>query len=243
MLEGHPLETKSWLPDLPCSPLNERPGQRTKLALIGASMLGDDPPPLDDSEWDVWGCNSLWRRHLDSQGRFRADDWFEMHPLSVQTAQEHRDMTECPVNLYVLGETFEYNWTTYPLDKVREYFGPRDYFTVTFAYQIALALMNDYEEIGLYGVELWQGSVREMRVELPCLNYWLGVAFGQGTKITLPSYSKLLYHEQLYGYDYEADVRQSGYDDAAIASRWHREQEKRNQDWRPSPLSQAVRLR
>lgn len=214
-----------------------------KVALVGASMLGDDPPPIedDDEDWEVWGCNSLWRKHLDSQGRFRADRWFEMHPLSAQTDQEMQDMSDCPVPLYVLYKMFIPQSVVYPLEDIRKRFGERDYFTVTFAYQIALALLEGYKEIGLWGVELWQGSTRETRIEFPCLMYWLGLARGMGVKITLPSYSKLLWHEHLYGYDYDEDVRQSKIDDAYVAERWHREQMK--QPWKESPLSKAVKIR
>ena len=221
------------MPDLPLSLLNQQPGRR-KLALVGASQLEDEPPPLDDPTWDVWGCNSLWKKHLDRHGRFRADAWWEMHPVNVQTRQELMDMGDCPVPLYILGG--EYNlltpykhWITYPLDQMREIYGPRDYFTCTFAYQIALALTMGYREIGLWGVELWQGSTRETRVELPCLTYWLGVAKGRGVTITLPRYSKLLWHEHLYGYDYEADVAQSKSDDAYVAVRWYEEEQARQQ--------------
>ena len=223
------METKSWLPSLAQSPLNRRPFQRRKLAIVGASALDEDErPPLDDPDWDVWGCNSLWRKHLDRKGMFRADAWFEMHPIDVQTPQELRDMVDCPVNLYVLSnEVLENHWIEYPLNVVRRRFGERDYFTNTFAYQIALALTKDYREIGLWGVELWQGSTREARIELPCLEYWLGVAKGRGVTIALPDYSKLLWHEHLYGYDYTADVAQSAIDDRDVAVKWCQEEAKR----------------
>jgi hypothetical protein len=231
-MEGDTFETRSWLPSMPRSPLNLRPFTRTKLAIVGASALTDDePPPLSDPQWDVWGCNSLWRRHLDANGLFRADVWWEMHPISAQTEQELLDMHECPVPLYVLNENGRSldcpHWMAYPLDQMREEFGDRDYYTNTFAYQVALAITQGYQEIGLWGVELWQGSTREARVELPCLNYWLGIAKGKGIIITLPDYSKLLWHEHLYGYDYSDDVAQSATDDRDVAVKWCQEEAKR----------------
>jgi len=232
-MEEGTLETKSWLPAMSQSPLNLRPFQRRKLAIIGASAPeGGERPPLDDPDWDVWGCNSLWRKHLDKQGLFRADSWFEMHPLNAQTPQELLDMTECPIPLYVLGNPtlntiWHKHWIQYPLNIIRRRFGERDYFTNTFAYQVALALTKDYREIGLWGVELWQGSTREARIELPCLEFWLGIAKGRGVAITLPEYSKLLWHEHLYGYDYDADVEQSAIDDKDVAIKWCQEEAKR----------------
>ncbi len=86
-----------WLARVACSKLNGLPG-RTRVALIGASQLDkDERPPFEDPTWDVWSCNSLWHLCKDTNGLFRADAWFELHPLSVQTAQERRDMDDCPV--------------------------------------------------------------------------------------------------------------------------------------------------
>lgn len=207
----------SWLPNVLLSPLNGRAGRRKKLALVGASRPPDgERPPLDDPSWDVWGCNSLWKLHLDTEKRLRASAWWEMHPLSAQTPQELQDMYDCPVPLYVLGDEeseLADHWITYPFTCMHDTYGQRGYYTCTFAYQIALALTLSYEEIGLYGVELQGGSVRERRIELPCLTYWLGLAIGRGIKITLPDYSQLLWHEHLYGYDYDEDVQQSKIDD------------------------------
>lgn len=239
------MDTTHWLRDVPLSPLNGRRGPgRTKIALVGASAPdGGEHPPLDDPEWDVWGCNSLWNLNMDAQERLRADAWWEMHPLSAQTPQELQDMHDCPVPLYVLDDPKEIasakevyhaadysirqlqqpptRWIMYPLEEIRAMFGQRDYFTVTFAYMVALAMWIGYDEIGLYGVELQRGSVRERRLELPCLTYWLGLAIGRGIKITLPEYSNLLWHEHLYGYDYDVDVERSASGDRDIALLWH----------------------
>lgn len=222
-------DVKSWLPALSVSPLNCRPFQRRKLALIGASSLNaTERPPFEDPKWDVWGCNSLWRRHLDKDGLFRADAWWEMHPAAAQTPQELFDMTESPVPMYVLDQnelpSIFQHWITYPFSRIAKAFGSRSYFTNTFAYQVAMAMLLGYQEIGLWGIELWQGSTREQRVELPCLNYWLGLATGKGIKITLPEYSKMLWHEHLYGYDYEEDVAQSAIDDRELAVLWCQEE-------------------
>ena len=99
------------------SPLNgAKAMQRDRLLLVGASltprMCEELAPLLDDPAYDVWGCNSLWNLHLDRAGRFRADAWFEMHPLAAQTPQERRDMDDCPVPIYVLDAPLQPHWTT-----------------------------------------------------------------------------------------------------------------------------------
>ena len=199
-----------WLANTPTSHLNGAQHRR-KLALIGASQIDvGERPPLDDPEWDVWSCNSLWTLCLDRHRRFRADAWFELHPLSVQTQQELIEMYDCPVPLYVLehrtmGGVWAPHWVTFPLDMLRKRFGDRDYFTCTMAYQVALALTRNYATIGLWGMELWQGSARERTCELRGLEFWLGVAKGMGVEIVLPSYSCLIQHQHLYGYDYHEE--------------------------------------
>lgn len=212
-----------WLKDMPCSPLNGKPG-RKKVAIVAASALGEERPPLEDNTWDVWSCNSLWRQCLDTTGRLRADAWFEMHPLAVQTAQERTDMHDCPLPLYVLGEPLETHWRRYPIDEIVHKFGGRDFFSCTFCYQLALAIILGYTTIGLWGVELWQGSARERTIELLGVTYWLGVAQGRGVKVVLPEYSRLLWHPLRYGYDYDAEAALVDGQLEDLVSRWLEEQ-------------------
>lgn len=198
--------TTSWLNEATCSPLNGKPG-RKKVAIIAASQIHKfQRPPFEDPEWDIWCCNSLWGLCLDAHKFFRADRWFELHPLEVQTEQESRDMQECPCPLYVLGEELCPQWITFPLDKIREKFGDRDFFTCTMCYQIALALAEGYTSIGLWGMELWGGSARERFVELRGVEFWMGVAKGMGVEVVLPEYSCLALHPYLYGYDYQTEA-------------------------------------
>jgi hypothetical protein len=207
---------------VPLSSLNGQP-PRKKVALVGASQLDKaERPPLEDKTWDVWGCNSLWPLCMDTQGRFRADAWFEMHPLSVQTPQERLDMDDCPVPLYVLGKELQPHWRTYPLTSIRQQFGERDYFTCTMCYQVAVALVLGYQEIGLWGMELWQGTPRERTTELRGLEYWLGIAKGRGVTVTLPDYSCLIQHPYLYGYDYVKEADYTEAEVAATALEWQR---------------------
>ncbi len=204
-----PPVVTDWLTKLERSPLNDHP-RRGKVALIGNSMLGPERPPLEDPTWDIWGCNSLWKRCLDKQNRFRADAWFELHPLSVQTPQELEDMHNCPVPLYVLDieprpKGLTDHWRCFPIDLIRDQFGHRDYFTCTMCFQIALAIQLGYRTLGIFGMELWQGSSRERLIELPAMLYWMGLAKGAGMEIVLPGYSKLASFPLLYGYHYHQE--------------------------------------
>ncbi len=228
---------EQWLDKFPCSSLN-RPmprltRQRQQVAILGAAELDRrERPPLHDDAWDVWGCNSLWARAIDDAGLLRADAWFELHPLSAQTEQELLNMLTCPVPLYVLDDVqvqfleqakqdvhYPARWEAFPFSVIQEKFPWQNYYTCTFAYQIALALYLGYETIGLWGMELWQGSVRERRIELPCVTYWIGIARGMGVRMVTPTYSRLATYPYRYGYDYDADVQRSASDDRELGVR------------------------
>lgn len=181
--------------------------KRSKVALIGANPSYAQAP-FDDPNWEIWGCNSLWSCCRDSRGLFRADRWFELHPMSVQTEDELRAIHACPVPIYLLDmrDTFTVkNAIMYPLGEIINRFKTR-YFTCTFAYQIALALSESVTDIGLYGIELAYGTARERTVEKACVEFWIGVAKGIGVAVHLPQYSYLCRQENLYGYHYYEEV-------------------------------------
>lgn len=182
---------------------------REKVAIIAA-----DPSyslaPFEDNEWEVWGCNSMWHLCRDSKGRFRADRWFEMHPMSVQTEEELRAINLCPIPLYHLGDADGIqapSGVAYPLEKVLAQF-PYRYFTCTFAYQIALAMHEGFTTIGLFGVELDRGTARERMVEKACVEFWIGLALGAGINVITPDGSRLCAQEHLYGYEYHKEVEE-----------------------------------
>ena len=218
------MRAAHWLASLPCSPLNGgRLGK--KVALVGASQLDkEERPPLEDPTWDVWSCNSLWKLCLDVNGHFRADRWFELHPYAAQTQQEYVEMIDCPVPLYVIGEAVHDHWMPFPLELIRARFGDRDYFTCTMCYQVALALAQGYTTIGLWGMELWQGSSRERTCELRGLEFWLGVAKGMGVEIVLPDYSCLIQHPLLYGVDYAEEGALARGEVLGIVREWKHEE-------------------
>jgi len=194
--------------DVICEPI------RSKVAIMGANRETAGCAPLMDGDWEIWGCNGLWPLCLDAEKYFRADRWFELHPLDVQTHKELCDMIRCPVPLYTVDyETHIPDTVRFPVERVTRFMAgalnlPKDwpgYFACTFAYQIALAISEGFREIGLYGVELIQGSFREMTYEFACVSWWLGVARGMGITVTVPDHSSLTHHPFLYGLDYHKE--------------------------------------
>lgn len=168
---------------------------KKKVAIIGGSS-SRVLAPWDDYSWECWGLNEIEQE--------RAERRFELHPIGVQNPSELIKLgnyTE-PVYLLKLDDDNVPMGVRYPIEKVLAVSGARDYFTCTFAYQVALAISEGFEEIGLWGVNLAWGSPRERTVERTCLEWWLGLSEGKGIKVTTPSSDDLLSHHYRYGYDY-----------------------------------------
>lgn len=185
---------------------------RTKVAIIGCGSSRASAP-WNDPAWIVWGLNEIPQP--------RATAWFEMHPMSVQNAREFAWLAQCPTPCYVLSledcrpRVMDYdgaaaaflgvkNAVQYPLARVLALPGARDWFTSTFAYQVALAIADGFEEIGLWGVDLRRGTLREQTVEWACLAWWCGYAAARGVKVTTAG-DYTWTHPGRYGYDYHRE--------------------------------------
>lgn len=181
--------------------------RRKKVCIYGAGLFRRDAP-LGDPEWEVWAINVVPPVYsFDGSGeRFlRADRWFDLHQRCAQSKDDLRWIAKCPVPIYLPPDLVDASplGVLYPLDEIEEFFST-SYWACTFAYQIALAIYEGFEEIGLHGVELAYGSQRERSVEFANVAYWLGRAQERGLKISLPSSknSFLLKHPGRYGFEY-----------------------------------------
>lgn len=189
--------------------------RRTKLALVGGVTPLRVGIPWDDESWEIWGANFFWTSMP------RATRWFEIHIPSVLTAAEKRAVAASTVPVYMRRA---YPWAPlsvrFPIERVldSDIIGTNpptwlrrteqwaNVFTCTFCFQLALAITEGFDEIGLWGIDFSRGSARERTVEWRGVAYWLGVAQGLGTKVTLPKGCTLLDHGPRYGLDYWDEV-------------------------------------
>ena len=198
-------------PFSPPSPLNGLPNRR-KVALIGP-LADAINAPVDSPDWDIWGLNDCAVYTRDSEGRFRADAWWELHPaddrLWARRPTGYREwlrLLPCP--LYTFDVRISPVLVT---DEALS--GGRQFFACTAAYQIQEAVELGYQTIGVWGMSF--RSKREIIAERDCVSYWLGVAEGRGVEvITGPG---LLYYPYRYGLD---DERERPYREQLVRHYW-----------------------
>ena len=171
-----------------------------KVAIIGAG-LSRALAPWDDSSYCFWALNEIYQEIFCRH--------FELHPRSKQNAHELAWLAQCPTPCYVLDldewDGLIPHAVEYPLARVLAMPGARDWFTSTFSYQAALAVLEGFAEIGVWGVDLRRGTLRERTVEWAGLAWWLGYAAGRGVRVTLPPDEISWSHPGRYGYDYDRE--------------------------------------
>lgn len=125
----------------------------------------------------------------------RATRWFELHgntPLTrARRSPDHWErIAALNIPVYTLYELPGVDLAMkFPIEEAAKI---RDYFSCTFCYQIALALLEGVTELRLYGTPLI--GAREALVERPCVEWWLGYAHGKGVKVEV-------HHTQEFGLD------------------------------------------
>lgn len=181
--------------------------ERKKVVIYGAgvgAMLAERK--IDDPSWEAWGLNVI--PPMNDEGELRCDRWFEMHQRCAQSYDDMEWIARCPVPMYVPADLMGYGPQTvrYPIEAIEAKYG--NYWACTFAYQIALAMFEGFTDIGMYGVELCYGTLRERTVEWACVMHWMGRAEQAGITFHLPPGSRLGRHPYRYGLEYHEEINE-----------------------------------
>lgn len=176
--------------------------KKKKVAIVGYSPTRANAP-YNDTEWEIWGINDLWK--FNDVPRY--DRWFDLHtfdtakePDKIKGIREAFSVGNTPIYLQEVDPDLP-NSRRYPIEAIRKEFG--SYFTNTISFMIALAIYEGYEEIGVYGVDM--STYGEYSHQRASCEYFLGIAVGKGIKVTVPDGADLLKSRFIYGYETEKD--------------------------------------
>lgn len=153
--------------------------------------------PYKDKDIDLWGVANIATRPCVT----RADRLFEMHTkdrwvTKIDWMNKFAEKHNC--DIYMQEKFPEIPKSVkFPLAELDKHF--RRYYTNSISYQLALAIIEGYGNIQLFGVHFATNS--EYEYERPSLEYYLGIAEAMGISVYIPSGCEILKPKRLYGYE------------------------------------------
>ena len=151
--------------------------------------------PSVGNEYDTWGITQLLLRRP-------VDLVIDMNVYDDMRWGLHEKKENDEVRKQCASDKIPYiGLKEYPLDEIVDKF-ETDYFGSTADYAIALAIHKGYDEINLYGVNMFGGD--EYAYQKPSVDFWCGYAKGKGIKLSV--FGKLCNimrtrNNIIYGYD------------------------------------------
>lgn len=159
--------------------VHEEQPKRRKVAILGFTDSWK-LAPFNDPSFEIWGLNELYLFISQIQGG-RYDRWFELHMQDGLLSDKKRSNAPpdahienlkkltCPIYMQQHWDDIP-NSVTYPMAQICEAFpnpapGWKPYLTNSISYMLALAIMESFEEIHVYGVDMSHDCVApDMRV-------------------------------------------------------------------------------
>ena len=185
--------------------------QRNRLAILGYVKTTLEKAPFSDKSWtrangdEIWGLNNLWKKQVKD---FRFDRWWEMHARGKSTKEEIDWLKQCGCSVYMLKHHEDIPQSiAYPITEAQAFFKV-NYWTNSFSYELALAIMEGFKEIHLYGIDMSAidgHGPPEVRDQRASIEFFLGWAMALGTRVVIPPESDILHTAIMYGYDEHAD--------------------------------------
>ncbi len=193
----------------------ERSGKKT-VALVGMAPTSCSLAPYDEENirlggpLEIWGLNES---HVWSWMK-KWTRWFQLHPkhywirdTASRGAKGHYGWLKqdhgLPIYMQHHYEDVP-NSIAYPLEeaialtgKVKQGFEAVKYYTSTLPYMIALAILEGFQRIEMYGFEMAAGD--EFVPQKACAEFWMGFAAGKGLEVYIPEACSLL-SGPLYAY-------------------------------------------
>ena len=138
------------------------PRTRKKVAIVGfaPSSMQDVRVFFGDPAWEIWSINQLYIAFPAIAEH--TTRWFQIHPrqeydMAVRDLKHHQWMAE-QKNFPIYMQEKEPDIPMaipFPKDEILTAF-PRKYFTNSISWEIALAILEGFEEIHVYGIDMSQ---------------------------------------------------------------------------------------
>jgi hypothetical protein len=187
--------------------------KRRKVCIVGFAGSTRDQYPKGDPDMERWGMNRL--HDVTDPAPFHR--WFQLHPREVwDTPARAKEVSiyregRCPVYLHQHYEDIPAS-VPFPKAEIEQRFNAylpklpdgqarlngESYQSTSVTWMIALALLEGFEEIHIYGVDMVTDE--EYGYQRPCCEYWIGLAVGLGVRVVIPADSALCTQEWVYGY-------------------------------------------
>ena len=182
--------------------------KREKVAIIGfAPSWKEGPFDSSPDDTEIWCLNEMYKVAPEIKN-FRAERWFEIHDpysKSKSTKEHHGFLKSCSVPLYMQKHYEEFpSSIAFPKDEIMKFFDEKGYkgskyFTNSISWFIALAIMEGFKTVSVYGIDMATDS--EYGWQRPSCEYWIGLAEGMGIEVIVPPSSDLLKCTQLYAFE------------------------------------------
>lgn len=176
-----------------------------KLAIVGSGPQTRDNAPWDDESFDIWVFNEAGNHPWCK----RWTACFQMHPEEIYKGHNTKDPQHWewlqkehgkPIYMQEVDQLIP-NSIRYPLEEAKELAGV-DMFSTSFAYMAALAILQGYEVIKIYGVEL---SATEYQYQANGYLFWFGFLRGKLGKENVDSavlyLGQNIFKTPYYGYE------------------------------------------
>jgi hypothetical protein len=181
------------------------PRVRNKVSIVGfaPTSMSDVQFVWDDPDMEVWGLNQLYMAFPPIVAK--ATRWFQIHHRHSYDINVGRDVghhewltKQRTFPIYMQNKEPDVPLSIrFPKEDIVAMFG--SYFTNSISWEIALAIMEGFQEISIFGVDMAQ--IGEYKYERPSVEFFCGWARGRGIKLNIPAKSDLLKTMWLYPYE------------------------------------------
>lgn len=179
-----------------------------KVAIVGGSPSTQMLAPFDDEEWEIWVLGN----QLDQYNGKRITRIFEIHDnLSEHDPKYPQWLVSHNIKM-VVGDKFpitEDHVSRFPVEDVNKLLG-EDLLSSSPAYMIALAILENANEIAIYGVDMAVDN-HEYFKQRPEMYAWIAYAKAKEIKVIIPEQSPLFKGGYIEGRDWN-NVKDTPFD-------------------------------